>query len=1511
MVYCCPMGRTVKVVAGLAVGGGLGLTSGEPAGAFWGAVVVGGIVALATSGADHNGQSDDGEGGAWPQTPTELPRIPRLPGPVDTVERINYALSFLAQAFQAGQLHEISHRALRTELQRRLVDLAAPEPEEPPIPPPPDRSPEAHPPTRPSSRPVERQTPTSLQPIPSAAAEPVPEEPRVSPWAERMRAAREMVVSDFAVHGLAYLGVLLVFAGTLGFVLFSFRELSLELRPLAELTIPAALFGSAWFLRTRGAPFAAQGLTFLGGTLVPIVIAASFRDGASVPPDLEGASFVLTYTAISIALAIAYGAWSLKNPESPLRFLAAPMAWVSVLTLGLGFGGESATGGVTLTAAQMALTGLGVLATLVAARLAGDRSLARASEFAAIPGVVVTYALTLLFAWQEGWPLAPSAFAGIAVVLSAELERDRLGEQIATASQLGSAALTLWAIVAGAGMGPGGVFVIFTGLVLLEWYLSPIRSDPLGAIGAAGMALAGLALVTGHAVVADAPSIALWTWSVVAVWSHVRRRWAEHLEERIGPDVGSSLDLVATIAPVVTAVFLVMRFPSGGIEAVAVAVCAGAILNRWPGGDGFYRWWLPACSWLLLAGTVVYASVSGADRGLVIAAALGALALALGRDRADVRVWTTSLAGVWASWLASETLGTPESVRLSLWALTAFAVVVIACVLRRRAWAGHLEAVGHLGGLVLLLLPSSGWGRIAVLSGWCAGWVAATYAGETGGSPLATLLVERARRRVERAQTWDREGLEHTLRWLPVLLVTTSLPLVVLQAGYRSGLFQDHRAWAGLAMSLLALAYGACTRAWLDGRGISTVLSGSGFVLSLVAVGIAAPNRWPTILATAGVIATVAATAPAHRRAFMTWTAWAATVPLSVLLARQFGVAVADLSFVVLAWGGLLMLGGLAAQRQTAAIADAVTRWAAPSAIGALAFPTGLALTFTRAPIVVMTCCFIGALAYFAASGLLRSGAVSTVSWALIATGVSVILPTGPLERPWEFVPMAAVLLVIAWLLRDAGDDAWSSWSLPPLAVAHALALIALVDSVDVGDVVVTWGGSAMLSFAVWAWRRRWEWAWAGDGLLLVAAGAAGHGWLALALGATTVSAFALALRAREETRLGFSLAAAAALAGGWIELLIWSGWPQGRCTAATALLGGTMAVAVAVGIRWLRADPPLWAPWAFLAAAMITAGCGGALQQQSPRAFAASAAALALATVAVGGCAQPLRADLLRGTAAVLAVLSGGFLASALDLPTRELAVLCAIVGLGVILASLVVQRRSSSSPWVRPVAAVGGVASAVSIFAALQLEDSQLLSFALLLAGLEAAIAAFAITERRLVQTSLALFCLAWCAWAFGWSREIDWYTVPIGVTLLAILEIERTSRKRDHLPLLEELQILEWLGMALTVVAPLLQIVLVSPAYGAVAIALGAAIGAWGGATHVRRRVFSAAVTILAAVVLMLAGPIADIVENFRGTTLWIGLAVVGAILIGIATSLERSRERANHAIKRLNELMEGWE
>lgn len=254
------------------------------------------------------------------------------------------------------------------------------------------------------------------------------------------------------------------------------------------------------------------------------------------------------------------------------------------------------------------------------------------------------------------------------------------------------------------------------------------------------------------------------------------------------------------------------------------------------------------------------------------------------------------------------------------------------------------------------------------------------------------------------------------------------------------------------------------------------------------------------------------------------------------------------------------------------------------------------------------------------------------------------------------------------------------------------------------------------------------------------------------------------------------------------------------------------------------------------------------------------------------------------------------------------------AAAGFAVTVGSLSVWRRSPRSPWLRPLAAIGVVTAGASIpLAASAWPRRGLLVGSLLAAGVEVAAAGLTLRRPRLVYGSPVLLCTAWLVFASeALSGNPEWFTVPVGLTLLTLVELGRWSRRTLGLgTVTADLLVLELLGIGFLVGSALTQILTESPAYGLLAVALSGVVAAWGGYTTVRRRAMGGAGLALLAVVLMLAAPVAQQVHQFHGAALWITVAAVGTVLILVATFLEQGRARVGIAVRRLAELMEGWE
>jgi hypothetical protein len=237
-----------------------------------------------------------------------------------------------------------------------------------------------------------------------------------------------------------------------------------------------------------------------------------------------------------------------------------------------------------------------------------------------------------------------------------------------------------------------------------------------------------------------------------------------------------------------------------------------------------------------------------------------------------------------------------------------------------------------------------------------------------------------------------------------------------------------------------------------------------------------------------------------------------------------------------------------------------------------------------------------------------------------------------------------------------------------------------------------------------------------------------------------------------------------------------------------------------------------------------------------------------------------------------------------------------------------------AAPSPWLRPLTAMAAVSGAAAVgLAAATWPRRDLLVAALLVTGIEAAAAGLSLGRPGPLTLAPALLCAGWLAFATdALAGDPDWFTIPIGVALLSESGVARSARRRSGQPPTgPELLVLEYVGMATVVGAPLFRTVDAGPAFGALAIAVGAGVTGWGALTRVRRRVWFGASAAVLAVFLMVAVPLVQLVPRFHGPVLWAALAGIGALLVVVATALEKGRATVQRAVTAIERHMRGWE
>jgi hypothetical protein len=1447
------------------------------------------------------------------------PAQPPAYGAAEELAHLHYVEQFLDWARTEGAITAATYRILvgrvaarQDGLTRSTAAATVTAPAKAPTPPAPAVTPEAAA-LPPAAPPVSPATPRTVPAAPSAPVSPRPAQrpPRVvRHW---RRAVLGSVRSDLAVHGLAYLGVLLLFAGLFGLVAFSFGSVRRELRPVAELVVPVAVLGSAWLLSRRGLATPARALGLLGGLLVPVALIASLVDGAPVPPDPSGTARVAGLAAAAAAVSLAYAGWWRWHRQTVLRHLVAPALWLAVAMAALGFRDPipSGEGIVTPRPGQLAAVLIAIMLTLAVLRLPAARAFAAALFPAALAGLGIAGLLEGLTAGVAGWPAVPVAVSGAAVLLALELCDRLIPATAVVLLQSAAVALTGLGLRPELGAGWAGVVAAVGGLAVLERGLGRAVPGPV-LLGPVVVAVAGIA------------SAAITPWSLLcasaaaAVWAHGRRLWPDGW-----PFPAVLLAVSAAIAPAGVIVGLQWALPDGqgaAIAGIIVLACAAAVRLAGRPGDRFWAWWIPA------AATAVAALTIGqpAAAGFVLAAVAAAVAVALSPAPPVARVWLTGVAAIWAASRFFEATGVAVTVQIIAIAGAGVAAVAIAAW-RREAAVAHAGAFGHLAGLACwplavyeadsldAALPT------AVLGLALSSAVITTVAQEAGRASVPDLLVRCGRRLVA---TRGQAVVEAALRYVPAAMAAVLLPAFGVGVSALTG-FGVQEAWLPVGLTALALSYVVLARPLLRWHRVARVLGDTGAWGTVLAAA-ACQYRDPALVALAGVIAAPGLQAPALRRRVTGWVAWAASVPFAVLAANLAGLPPRYWYAVTFGWGAVLFLGGLAvdeirAGRRLAGQTVRVRWLVAPVVTGALASAVGLAGSAGESPRAVGWMLIAGGAVLVAAGVLLRMGVLGGVGAVMALTGISLVLSWNLRERPWLLLIAAAAMLAAAHFTVPRGEPAqapWLRWDLSLFVVAHGAA-IAAVGMAAAADTAVaeTTAGCGVLALAVAARLRRWPWALAGTVLILAGAAAAGPGWASLAFAGTSIAATVLATRSKGRPRLLLQLAGALAAAGAAAACLLWRQATPGTAAEVTSLASGVLALLLAAAARVADAARQWTRVWGGTALGLVIAAAAALAMPQVPAdAGRLVAAGLAAAALGCGLAAGPLRIPLLREFAAAGTVAAG--LAWAYGISAGPDVLTWGAVGSGLAASGLVLTPwlRRGAAVWVRPALIVSVAATGVALYAGLAaLPDRDLLIPAFVLAGVLAVALAVGLRRPALAAVTPIPLAAAWLTYASqALTGQPQWFTVPLGAALLAVAVLLRSARRAEHRPAATaDVISLEVSGMGLVVAASLVQSVTRGPLDALIGTGLGLAIAGWGALTQVRRRLFGGIIAVVASLLLLIVVQLVPVVASRGGVTIWLVLAGAGVAAILAAALLDKTRSAIRRGATRLTELTRDWE
>ena len=1341
-----------------------------------------------------------------------------------------------------------------------------------------------------------------------------PQEP--SPLARWWARTRDAVGSDLAVHGLAYLGVLLLFVGVFGLVAFAFGDVAPSVRPLAELTAAAVPFLAARLLLGHGAVVAGRAMEVVGGLLVPLMVVTSMVDGFPFPPDLTGAPLVATLTAACAGVAVGYRWWAGAHPASGLRFAAAPAVWLGagMATLAAGRPMPSGQDVAVPSAIQVMAMSVALLATVVAARRRPADPVASATRTAAVPGLLVLVVLALTTSVADGFPSVPVATTAVALLLAAHLLRPTVPDGF-----LDVGGPLWWAVAASAvaedAPAVAGPLAALGAVALLE--VAVRRRRPWLAL-----VVPYVLLVAGLLLAADARWAAAATWTV-AVWAVWRRARPVDL-----PGFRGLLSPLAAALPVLGAVTLGLA--TGRVSAVAVSMAALTALgashrlrravSTGPDDRFWLLWWWAATP---LAASVAVASGAVAAREPAAWVGIGCLAVctaaaAVGPVHAVLRPPFVTVLATAAVLASAYSTRTPAWVTTGVLALAALAMIVAARPGRlSTSWSpASLAASGHglalaavLGAAVAAAVRGVGLPTVTAIGLLLAGVVVTALRDEKDRSPLTL-------------------GAPEPLRHVPWVAAAIITPLLLSLAAEVTGVLPAASRWAPVLASGAALTYLLLSRTALPARA-QRVAPRAGFALAALVAALTW-SPWPAVAALA-VLASAPLVLPrTARHPVMVWTAWTATLPVAGLVATQLwpwlrGQDAGTAAALTGVAGGALLWTGAAAldlrgRRWTPRLLPVRPPLQPPAVVGAAALLLGGAAAAVAVPRVIGGVLVVTVAVVLVVVALLtRFGSLAGVGVAL-AWAATVSLTDGWLRpRPWVAIVVSTLVLVVAAAVHrlDRDRGRWTRWDVPLLVAAAPVLVTALDAPSPLVPVVYSVVGLEVVAVAV-RLRRRPVVAeilgWTGTALITAGAASAGTGWLAVALLALSAAHTALAVHAAPHIRPVRQGIGAAAAVAAWLATLVWSGWDLRTQLAVTAAGAGAVALAVAVAgaRRWLGTS---WVVcWTGTASAVALGAAAVAWLDPEPAVLLMTWPVVGGLTAVTGAAvllAEPLRAPALRWAAAggALAVTVSALEASGAPASARALTLSLSAVAVGV----LTLLLRGRSPAWDPPVAGFGGALAAVAAVVALGAADpAAALVPALAAAAVQVATAGIVLRSFGLQVLAPVLGCVSWLLLVASTSRGPQWSTVAIGLAVLVVVALWRRDRRGHELPVATpEIVALELTGVAILVGAALVQAVTVSVVHGFTAVGLGALVVGWGAVTRVRRRVVAGVVVVLAALVLVLAVPLVSLLPAWGGAGMWVAVAALGLVAVLAATLLERARAAAQATRGRLERLTAGWE
>jgi hypothetical protein len=729
-----------------------------------------------------------------------------------------------------------------------------------------------------------------------------------------------------------------------------------------------------------------------------------------------------------------------------------------------------------------------------------------------------------------------------------------------------------------------GLVGVAASIVITEW-LARIDDRHDGAIWLpTGLAAVGLGLTFYE------PWAAIAGFGAASLWTHWRRLTG--LPIRDGAEI---MALAASIVPIGLGwgLWQVMEPAEALLVMAGVLVVVALAVRVFRSVDLFWRWWPSAAAIVVgglavdLIGIVPAAGFSRAASSSLIAMALVAATIGLGPRNAVARTWAVTAVVAVGFYLYLEMAAATPTLRAIAWSGIGLTVVV-AGLFHRSTALDHPPAIGHIVGAGAVALAFGQTGRAVALTAWTLGLVVAVTAQRLDRGSLPRMLIRLA----------TAVGtIPRTLAaWTVPVLLAASVPVAALVSLNLWDTFVANRSWTGLVVGAVAVVYAIAVRMMPLDLPLQRSLTIAASVLVVIGVAVAAPVIWPTIAATAMSIVVALLLAPSVRGAALSWFAWLMSGVMLTLLGERAGLDEKGLRLLVLGlavgyFGGGLIVDDITAGRRGRGegLRNAWTRF--PVLLGAVAVPASLGVIMALEPDVAPWSALGAAAGYFGVAWLLRSSLVTVPAYALATFGVVTLLPASPVEEPLLMPGAVAALLAISLAIhvyRGSASSVWDGWDLPPLLVAHAAAVFALVVSAPDAD-PRPWLLIGVMSGLVGVWRGSRYWIDAGHVLVLVAASLVGTGAIAAALALTSLRAMYETSRVEGGVRLAGHIVAIGSAVAAWVLTIEWARWTVDGTTSLTGLAFGVGALLVALlhHHRWIDRDTAV----AWLATASLGTG--------------------------------------------------------------------------------------------------------------------------------------------------------------------------------------------------------------------------------------------------------------------------------------------------------------------------------